>query len=255
MPTPTPESAPEPALGSPLGSPLVDAVLQPVRGHMAFESCVERLGSAIQLGIFEAGSKLPPERILAEKLEVSRATLREAISALRAAGLVVTTRGRGGGTSVGLVENARMPGQGLNKDRQFEIADVLIFRQVIEPGACHAAASAALGGAAQALLRDSLAEVEDAATPADYRQADARLHLAIASVCGSPALTAASSMIQTKIHQFLAEIPFLQRNIDNSNQQHRKIVRCILEQDGDTARFVMEEHCEATAALLKGLLK
>lgn len=240
---------------SPPVSPLIDAVLQPVRGHMAFESCVERLGSAIQLGIFETGSRLPPERVLAAKLEVSRATLREAIGALRAAGLVATTRGRGGGTTVGSVENARMPPQGLNKHRQAEIDDILVFRQVIEPGACYRAASTALTDAARELLTESLAAVDGAPTPADYRQADARLHLAIASVCGSSELTQASSLIQTRIHQFLAEIPFLQKNIGNSNQQHRKIVRSILDGDADTARFVMEEHCDATAALLKGLLK
>jgi GntR family transcriptional repressor for pyruvate dehydrogenase complex len=222
---------------------------------MAFESCVERLGSAIQLGIFPSGSKLPPERILAEKLVVSRATLREAMSALRAAGLVATTRGRNGGTSVRQADDRQLPLHGQNKDRQAEIDDVLAFRQVIEPGACHLAASRPLSEDARALLIDSLAEVDDAPTPADYRQADARLHLAIASVCGSISLTASCSTIQSKVHEFLAEIPFLQKNIGNSNQQHRKIVRCILDGDADTARFVMEEHCDATAALLKGLLK
>jgi GntR family transcriptional repressor for pyruvate dehydrogenase complex len=236
-------------------SPLVDAVLQPVRGHMAFESCVERLGSAIQLGIFEAGTKLPAERILAEKLQVSRATLREAISALRAAGMVTTTRGRGGGTSVGLVENARMAVPERNQDRQEEIGDILTFRQVIEPGACFAAASVTLPASARTLLTDSLSDVEGASEPADYRQADARLHLAIASVCGSGQLTQASGLIQARIHEFLAEIPFLQRNIATSNHQHRTIVRAILDHDAEAARAVMAEHCEATAALLKGLLK
>ncbi|GAB3118544.1 FadR/GntR family transcriptional regulator [Glaciibacter psychrotolerans] len=238
-----------------VASPLIDAILRPVRGHMAFESCVEQLGSAIQLGIFEPGSKLPPERILAEKLEVSRATLREAISALRSAGLVSTTRGRGGGTVVGLVENARLPDQARNADRQEEIADVLIFRRVIEPGACYSAASSALTDAARSRLTDSLADTEKATAPADYRQADARLHLTIAALCGSGELTKSSSLIQNKVHQFLAEIPFLQMNITNSNQQHRKIVRAILDGEADTARFVMEEHCDGTAALLKGLLK
>jgi GntR family transcriptional repressor for pyruvate dehydrogenase complex len=236
-------------------SPLIDAVLRPVRGHMAFESCVEQLGSAIQLGIFESGSKLPPERILAEKLEVSRATLREAISALRSAGLVSTTRGRTGGTIVGLVENARLPDQTRNADRQEEIDDILIFRRVIEPGACFSAASIPLNAADRELLTASLTAVEGAPTPVDYRQADARLHLAIATVCGSRELTKSSSQIQTKVHQFLGEIPFLQKNITNSNHQHRKIVRAILDGDADTARFVMEEHCDGTAALLKGLLK
>ena len=72
-------------------TPLIDTVLQPARGHMAFESCIEQLGSAIQLGVFREGSKLPSERELAERLNVSRATLREAVSALRAAGFVTTS--------------------------------------------------------------------------------------------------------------------------------------------------------------------
>lgn len=236
-------------------SRLVNAVLQPVRGHMAFESCVEQLGSAIQLGIFETGARLPPERVLAEKMSVSRATVREAISALRAAGFVSTTRGRGGGTIVEPIRSARLPNHPDNIDRQAEIVDMLIFRGIVEPGACHHAASASLNAAARALLSGCLNEVENAENPTAYRQADARLHLAIASVCGSDELSKAASMIQTKIHQFLNEIPFLQKNIENSDKQHRKIVNSILDNDADTARFVMEEHCDATAALLKGLLK
>ena len=80
--------------------PLGDLVLRPVRGHHAFEGCVEQLATAIRLGVFSFGSALPPERELAERLGVSRATLREAIAGLRSAGMVRTTRGRGGGTVV-----------------------------------------------------------------------------------------------------------------------------------------------------------
>lgn len=236
-------------------TPLVDVVLQPVRGHMAFESCVEQLGSAIQLGVFREGSKLPSERDLAERLRVSRATLREAVSALRSAGFVTTTRGRGGGTVVESLENARPFDRTRNKDRQDEINDILIFRATIEPGACYQAASTELSEEAQALLRTCLADLDQRLEPADYRQADARLHLAIASVCNSPRLAKASSTIQTKIHDFLAEIPFLHTNIVNSDAQHRQIVQAILDGDAETARGVMEEHCGATAALLKGLLK
>src|SRR5947209_10210149 len=111
---------------STMDSPLVDAVLHPVRGHMAFESCVEQLGSAIQLGIFRAGSRLPNERELAERLSVSRATLREAISALRAAGFVSTSRGRGGGTVVQPFENT-WPELPSGPHRHSEIMDTIVF--------------------------------------------------------------------------------------------------------------------------------
>jgi len=235
-------------------SALIDAVLQPVRGHMAFESCVEQLGSAIQLGIFRAGSRLPNERELAERLSVSRATLREAISALRAAGFVSTSRGRGGGTVVQSFENT-WPELPSAPHRQSEIMETIIFRSVIEPGAAYRAAQTTLTDNPRALLTDCLREVDQADTPADYRQADARLHLAIATVCGSDELSKACNAVQIKIHQFLAEIPFLQKNIVNSDEQHRTIVRAILEGDAELARFTMHEHCDATAALLKGLLK
>ena len=234
---------------------LVDAVLHPVRDHLAFESCVEQLGSAIQLGIFETGTLLPPERVLGEKLGVSRATVREAISALRAAGFVSTTRGRGGGTIVEEFRPAHLPDQADIGDRPSEITDVVIFRRIIEPGACFLAATRPLGADEQSLLLDCLRDLGEATDPTEYRQADARLHLSIASVCGSNELTKASSMIQTKVHQFLEEIPFLQKNITNSDRQHQQIVKSILDGKAETARSVMEDHCDATAALLKGLLK
>src|SRR6478609_1721075 len=81
---------------------LPEAVLRPVRGHHAFEACVEQLATAIRLGVYPLGTTLPAERELAAILHVSRATLREAMAALREAGLVQTTRGRGGGTVVTL---------------------------------------------------------------------------------------------------------------------------------------------------------
>jgi GntR family transcriptional regulator, transcriptional repressor for pyruvate dehydrogenase complex len=235
-------------------SPLVDVVLRPVRGHMAFESCVEQLGSAIQLGIFRPGDRLPSERELAERLNVSRATLREAMSALRTAGFVTTTRGRGGGTIVQPIAAEWTPDRPTDADRRAQIQDVTTFRAVIEPGAAYRAAQADLSVEQRGLLADCLRDLAAADSPAAYRQADARLHLAIATVCGSESLSTACNAVQAQVHQLLAEIPFLAKNIESSEEQHRIIVQAILDGDADRARFVMHDHCAATAALLKGLL-
>ncbi len=43
----------------------IDAVFQPVRPPTTFEETVERLGTAIRLGLLVPGAKLPPERELA----------------------------------------------------------------------------------------------------------------------------------------------------------------------------------------------
>lgn len=235
-------------------SPLVDIVLQPVRGRMAFESCVEQLGSAIRLGILRAGDRLPAERELAARLDVSRATLRESISALRAAGFVTTTRGRGGGTVIAEVPERTTLDPAVS-DWQAEIEDVVVFRAVLEPGAAQVAAATSLDQAQHDLLATCLAELDAADSPEHYRQADARLHLAIASVCGSDELAKACGALQVRLHRLLELIPFLEPNIVHSDMQHRALVSAILIGDADTARSVMEEHCAATAALLRGLVK
>jgi GntR family transcriptional regulator, transcriptional repressor for pyruvate dehydrogenase complex len=52
----------------------------------------------------------------------------------------------------------------------------------------------------------------------------------------------------------LSAIPVLQTNITHSDAQHATLTRAVLGGDADRARRVMEEHCDDTAALLRGLL-
>jgi GntR family transcriptional repressor for pyruvate dehydrogenase complex len=215
---------------------------------------VEQLATAIRLGVFPLGAALPPERDLAERMGVSRATLREAIAGLRAADMVRTTRGRGGGTVV----SYRPLDPGSDPDgiagRREELLDSLVFRRVVEPGACHVAASRTLTASERMLLTTALAEVDAASGPAEHRQADSRLHLAIASVSGSPMIVQAVTEAQVCLHDMLQAIPVLDVNIEHSNVQHRAIVTAIIKGEPTKARRAMEQHCDDTAALLRGLL-
>ena len=251
---PSSGSAPiAPTAVDPVG-PLGKVVLRPVRGHHAFESCVEQLATAIRLGVFPLGAALPPERELADRMGVSRATLREAIAGLRAADMVRTTRGRSGGTVVSY--QPLEPGEdsdGLTGRRE-ELLDSLVFRRVVEPGACQLAAARTLSAAERMLLTTTLAEVDNAKGPAEHRQADSRLHLAIASVSGSPMTVKAVTEVQVCLHDMLQAIPVLGINIEHSNAQHRTIVSAIIAGEPTKARRAMEQHCDDTSALLRGLL-
>jgi GntR family transcriptional repressor for pyruvate dehydrogenase complex len=234
---------------------LGDAVLRPVRGHHAFEACVEQLATAIRLGAYPHGSVLPPERDLAERMSVSRAALREAIAALRQAGMVRTTRGRGGGSVVSFEPTPPAYGGSPGIAERTEVLlDSLVFRRVVEPGACWTAADRALSAAQRMLLTTALREVELAPDPAAHRQADSRLHLVIASVTESRLTVAAVTEAQARLHDMLQAIPVLTRNIEHSNTQHRAIVGAILAGRPARARRAMEQHCDDTAALLRGLL-
>jgi GntR family transcriptional repressor for pyruvate dehydrogenase complex len=240
--------APDPALP--------EAVLRPVRGHHAFEACVEQLATLIRLGVYPRGSVLPSERDLAGRLAVSRATLREAMAALREAGLVQTTRGRGGGTVVTMrpaTPSARAASR-RTPSRRAAWVDTLDFRRIVEPGAAGLAASAQLNEKQVERLEAAHESVATASGPAVHRQADSRFHLTIAALTGSSRLIEAVTSVQSTMHEMLSAIPVLEANIAHSDTQHARLVSAILAGRGDRAHQVMQEHCDDTAALLRGLL-
>ena len=73
-------------------------------------------------------------------------------------------------------------------------------------------------------------------------------------MAGSPSLLAAVADVQLTLDRLLAAIPVLPRNLDHSDAQHARIVGAILAGDPDGARAAMEEHCDATAELLRALI-
>src|SRR5450759_4048355 len=83
-----------------------DAIFAPVRSYTAFEETVERLGTAIKLGLLAPGSQLPAERELCARCPAARTARArreaaiQALTALSQSGHVFATRGRRGGTFV-----------------------------------------------------------------------------------------------------------------------------------------------------------
>jgi DNA-binding FadR family transcriptional regulator len=230
---------------------------RPVRGGNAFEITVARLAQAIRLGMVDVGDQLPPERELAERLQVSRVTLREAIGALRDAGYLETRRGRAGGTFVVYRDTPPQPGKStaaaIAREMGDALHDALDFRRVVEPGAAELAATRTLSASDRAHLSACLAAAANRDAPT-RRVADSRLHLAIAAASGSPSLAAAVADVQVTVDRLLAAIPVIARNLEHSDSQHRRIVDAILGGDPKAARAAMEEHCDGTAELLRGLL-
>jgi DNA-binding FadR family transcriptional regulator len=234
------------------------AVLRPVRAGNAFEETVERLLTAIRLGLVGPGEKFPAERDLAAQLGVSRLTLREALRSLQQAGFVESRRGRFGGTFV--MASPPAPGRAellrqLREDGA-RLDDVLTFRMAVETGAAQLLAQAVAGPippAAAEVLPARLAALATAA-PQDYRRLDTLFHLAIAELTGSPLLAAACADARMRTNDLLNAIPVLPRNIDHTSAQHTAIVAAILSGDPDRARRAVAEHLEGTSALLRGFL-
>jgi DNA-binding FadR family transcriptional regulator len=240
------EPSPEPDIAA--------TVLGTVRSRNAYEQTVERLLQLVKLGIIPYGERLPTERELAARLNVSRVTVREGIRSLQQAGYLEPRRGRFGGTFVvyqpGSHDSGRRP---LDSQLVSSLDDVLAFRQVVEAGAVELAASRQLTEHQRGNLLGRLREATEAPMES-YRQADARLHLTIAELTGSAMVTRAVADARVAVNDLLNALPPLETPLVHSNEQHASLVKALLAHDARRARRLMLEHLEATAALLRGFL-
>ncbi|GHD48436.1 transcriptional regulator [Streptomyces mirabilis] len=228
-------------------------VLRPVRAGNGFEEALEQILQVVRLGLVPGGGRLPAERELAERLGISRVTLREVLKVLQDQGLVESRRGRYGGTFV--VPRAETPGEDELRRRfaEVDIEDVLRFREVLEVGAAGLCATHGLSPEQAERLREALARTHEAPL-ADYRRLDTLLHLTLAELSGSPSLTAQYAAVRAAVNDLLDCIPLLVRNLEHSQRQHTALVEAVLDGDADGAREMMREHCAGTAALLRGFL-
>ncbi|PRH79508.1 GntR family transcriptional regulator [Streptomyces solincola] len=231
----------------------MDAVLRPVRAGSGFEEALAQILRVVRLGLVPGGERLPAERELAERMGISRVTLREVLKVLAEQGLVESRRGRYGGTFVLRRERSADEEELRRRVAAVDLEDALRFREVLEVGAAGLCAAHGLPDAGAERLRTALRATRDA--PLDeYRRADTLLHLTLAELSGSPSLTAQYAAVRATVNDLLDCIPLLVRNLEHSQAQHTALVEAVLEGDADGAREVMREHCLGTAALLRGFL-
>jgi DNA-binding FadR family transcriptional regulator len=228
-----------------------DTVFAAVRSQTAFEETVERLGTAIKLGLLPAGARLPAERELCARLGIARSTLRQALTALSQSGHVFATRGRGGGTFVSDPQPPAVPPSAQVLAQWRETCDA---RLAVELGVAVLAAERAPSADLDA-LDDVAAALEHALEDfAVYRQADVRLHVGLAEATGSTRLVQAMTEAQGAMTDLIAYIAHPPEVLASSNVQHRRMLAAVRERDAMRAARVMSEHLQGTEHILAGLL-
>lgn len=235
---------------------LRDAVVfSPLTGPGLVEQAVRRLGEAIGLGLLEIGERLPPEAELARHFGIAPMTLRHALAILREAGYVETRRGRGGGTFVtratppAPVRRARSLLRELTVD---DLRDLIDYRIAIAGAAAALAAERASQNELEAMRR-IVEAMESPHTYDQFRRADVRFHLAVASAAQSPRLTAAEASMQAEVGALMSLIPHPPEALHVSNAQHRAVLEALARSRPDAARTLMEAHVRGTGDFLVGL--
>ena len=231
-----------------------DAIFTPVQAATTFEETVERLGTAIRLGLLAPGSRLPSERDLADQLSISRSTLRQALTTLVESGHLVALRGRGGGTFVTeappLVEGTGEKGEPLGPGAWA----VLEERVAVETGsvilACERSEATDIDR-----LEDSVERMAAAGQDfEEYRRADIRFHIGVAEAAHSPRLVTSMTDVQGQMSELIARIAHPHQVLTRSNNQHRRLIDLLRRREESKAVRLMRDHIEGTEHILAGLL-
>jgi DNA-binding FadR family transcriptional regulator len=231
-------------------SPAVAAVFDPVQAPSTFEETVERLGTAIRLGLLPAGSRLPPERELSEQLGISRSTLRQAITTLTQSGHLTSTRGRTGGT---FVADAPPLAASLRVELAGAWRELLDYRIAVEIGTAVLAVERATDDGI-ARLESHIEVMAGAEKFSVYRRADVAFHLGLAELARAPRLVAAMTEVQGAMTELIAHIPHPPHVLERSNHQHERLVECLRRRDVARVVRLVREHLEGTEHIVAGLL-
>jgi DNA-binding FadR family transcriptional regulator len=235
-------------------SPALDAVFEPVHPPTTFEETVERLGTAIRLGLLAPKTRLPAERDLADELGISRSTLRQALTTLVQSGHLVSRRGRSGGTFVAdeppLAQGH--PGGPLASGHARAVLD---YRIAVETGVVVLAAERATPDDLGRLddFTDKMAAAEGARFNA-FRRADVRFHIGMAEACHSPRLVAAMTEVQGQMTDLIERIAHPHTVLRRANAQHKRLVTLLRRRDVSGAVRLMREHCAGTEHILAALM-
>lgn len=223
--------------------------------HIA-DAVIDRLVTAVALGLYVPTQQLPPERELARMLGVSRASIREALKYMTESGYLEVRRGRNGGY---FVQSNWGPGSASHVQRELvakwdEFENIFDARNLIEPLIARTAAArrtqSDLTAIKAALVAYLAAQDHDAS-----RKADTSLHLSIAQATQNPILLAISVDLRTKITFNMGAEPYTDEVRRTAMRQHEELVSAIERQKGDEAAAIAAVHFRLSETLMRQLVE
>jgi GntR family transcriptional repressor for pyruvate dehydrogenase complex len=215
------------------------------------EEVMRKLESALLDGSLPSGSRLAPERQLAEQYAVSRNTVREAIQRLAARGLLRVKPGAGVFVSEQLRSHLPSPWAQLVSDHPALRSDILEFRRVLEGATAYFAAQRATDSDKQKIrsLMLALKTAHDEQDTVAESDADAQLHEAIAMASHNVMFLHLQTSIISMLREHITVNGVGMRQQDpvisaQLMQQHQAFADAICDGEPEEARTAMHTHID-----------
>jgi DNA-binding FadR family transcriptional regulator len=212
----------------------------PLRLRQRYEHVADRIAADIRAGRLAPGDRLPSERDLARRLEVGRASVREAIAALQVAGMIETRPGSGSFVAAEAAARTR-------EAHDSSPSDLLEARALLEPAVARLAAQRGRPDAEAERLLVAMEAAADHGDLAAWNDCDRRFHRRIAALTGNAVVLELADRIAAVMDE-----PLWQRLRDDSIAvpgrttlhlaEHRMIYEAIAEGDADAAELYATQH-------------
>jgi len=228
-----------------------ELAFSPVQTRRTFEEAVAQIAERITLGDLRPGDQLPSERTLAQQMQISRPTVREALKLLAEAQVLAVRPGARGGAVV--LDNV-VPREVVTRKsdlRVGEVGGVLEARRLLEPQVAQLAARHAGAADLEAMERTleaqrRLAGAEEFLTVEDrFLALDLQFHLAIAKATGNSTVVSLMRSLLRRLEiardMALHHPPVVEWSLGI----HERTLAAIREGDPEAIDAVMDEHLSA----------
>jgi GntR family transcriptional repressor for pyruvate dehydrogenase complex len=216
----------------------------PIARQSLAEMVAKRILEMVTSRALRPGDQLPPERELAEMLDVSRPSVREAIRGLAILG-VVNVR-QGGGAFISQLDGDALLGpiRFFLSLEDLNLRELYDARSLIEGDVARRAAQNMSDDDIDALETMLDAQVETLSDPQAFRVADLRFHEAIWVGCGNAFLKRIGERLNSLGLEFrrrASENPSL---LEQSLKDHRKLFEALKARDPAAAAMAAEAHMQ-----------
>jgi GntR family transcriptional repressor for pyruvate dehydrogenase complex len=212
-------------------------------GTEAGAQVVAHVRREIEAGRLGPGDRLPPERELALKMEVSRPSLRSGLRTLQAMGIITSRRGAGTFIVEGPPQLAKAPLEFMAALHGFTLDHMYEARRLLEVGAAALAAERATGEQMVDMADELTGMFATLGEPQDFLRHDLAFHRAVAAGSGNPIVAAIVGTLIEIIWE-TGRLNMEGFGLRESAEMHRRIYEAIRSRNPERAQREMAEHLE-----------
>jgi GntR family transcriptional repressor for pyruvate dehydrogenase complex len=230
-----------------------EELFQPIYPTRVSDNAVDQILNLIAEGRLKSGDRLPSERELVRQLEVSRTSVREALRALEAKGIIEVRPGSGSFIRVSGQKEAGLNWVPWLLAHRQEIMQLVELREALETRAAYLAAMRASQEQIEAMKNaiDRMSEAIENGDPDLTVQADKAFHESVAKACGNELMAYLLNSANEALADPRDAILSLPGRAAKSLAEHRLIWQAIANRNPEQAEAAVLHHIEGVVEDLK----